>query len=73
MSDLLIRNVPEQTVRRIDQMARRMELSRNDFLRRQIERVAGLDQTEAQPIDWDQFSRTFTDLADPAVMEQAWR
>lgn len=40
MADILIRNVPPDDLRRLDEQARRAGLSRADFLRRQLHQQA---------------------------------
>ena len=40
MTDVLIRNVPEDDLARIDEQASRLGLSRGEFLRRQISQTA---------------------------------
>lgn len=72
MADVLIRNVPERTIVSIDTMAARQQLSRSEFLRRQIDQIAGAAKPVAG-IDWDRFTQTYQDLADPEIMGQAWR
>jgi hypothetical protein len=46
MTDLLIRDVDEESVRRIDSDAERQGLSRNEYLRRE---VMGLGQRGTRP------------------------
>ncbi len=74
MANILIRGVSEDAVERIDAEAASLGLSRNEFLRRRLEGVArpsaGATITSA---DWDRSAAAFADLADPAVMEAAWR
>lgn len=74
MMNVLIRGLSEGAVRRIDADAAKMGLSRNEFLRRKLE-------GETQPPrgvtitadDWSRSAETFGDLADPTVMDAAWR
>jgi hypothetical protein len=73
MTDLLIRDVPDEIVARIDAAAKRLGLSRIAYLRRELLKAAepagGLVTRE----DLVAFSETFADLGDPAVMERAWK
>jgi hypothetical protein len=71
MSDILIRDVPEATVMEIDRRASDLGISRNEYLRRWLDR----DIRPAQKVTADdlrRFSRLASDLADPEVMRQAW-
>ncbi|MCL2317151.1 MAG: antitoxin [Actinomycetia bacterium] len=72
MANVLIRNVPELTLRRIDALAARQELSRDEYLRRQLDRTAEVEPMP-EAIDWARFAATHQDLLDPDVMEQAWQ
>lgn len=73
MSDVLIRDVPDHVLAALEGHAARLGLSRNEYLRRQLAQDA---QRSIQPVtmaDLRWFSDTFSDLADPDVMDQAWR
>lgn len=73
MTDVLIRDLPDDVVQALDAQARRLRLSRAEYLRRQMMRAAA---GSAEPVTveaLDAFSTTFADLADPEVMSQAWR
>lgn len=74
MTDVLIRNVPEEDLRRIDEKAARMGLSRADYLKRQIAQDARRALPD-QPLTLDDFA-TFanlaSDLLDEDVMREAW-
>jgi hypothetical protein len=73
MSDILIRDIPENVLSAIDANAARLGLSRNEYLRRELSLVV---QRSASPVttnDLQQFANRFSDLADPDVMTQAWR
>ena len=73
MPDMLIRDIPEDVLAAIDANAARLGLSRNEYLRRELSLVA---QRSASPVTADdlrQFSSMFADLADPDVMNRAWR
>jgi hypothetical protein len=73
MTDLLIRDVPDDVVAAIDADAGRLGLSRSEYLRRALVRTArhstGGTVTVAD-LTW--FDHTFVDLADEDVMRQAW-
>jgi hypothetical protein len=72
MTDILIRDVPDEVLAAIDAKAKRMGLSRTEYLRRTLERervqIAG-------PVNVEQLKRVAAltqDLDDPAVMSDAW-
>lgn len=72
MTDILIRDVPEEVVAAIDAKAKRVGLSRTEFLRRALER----ERTQANgSVDIDQLTQLASltrDLDDPDVMTDAW-
>ncbi|MPY91982.1 MAG: ribbon-helix-helix protein, CopG family [Acidimicrobiia bacterium] len=70
MADILIRDVPEHVVAALDERARKLGLSRSEFLRRQLSAEA--QRTAVTVEDLAGFAETFADLADPAVMGGAW-
>ncbi|MFF5288499.1 type II toxin-antitoxin system VapB family antitoxin [Paractinoplanes globisporus] len=74
MPNILIRDLSQQAVDRIDAAAANLGLSRNEYLRRKFEEGSNLtgDQTVTAE-DWQRSAEVFADLADPSVMEQAWR
>jgi hypothetical protein len=72
VSDLLIRDVPEDVVAAIDAKAARLGLSRSEYLRRQMARVASTTDAPVTLEDLQQFAETFSDLADPELIRDAW-
>jgi hypothetical protein len=72
MPDLLIRDVPEDVLTAIDTKARRIGVSRTEYLRRTLARERMATDTVVSVSDLSRFSETFADLADPDVMRQAW-
>jgi len=74
MPDVLVRDVPPAVLRRVDEQAERLRLSRNEFLRRQLTEWAGQQSDRALGADdWAAFDTDFADLSDATVMAQAWR
>jgi hypothetical protein len=76
MPNLLIRDVPDRVLAAIDANARRLGLSRSEYLRRQLAREAGVNGGDADAVTVDelsQFASTFADLGDPDVMSRAWQ
>lgn len=72
MTDVLIRDVPDDVIAAVDAHAARLGLSRSEYLRRRLAQ----DMTSPGPVsihDLARFADLFGDLADPDVMSQAWR
>jgi hypothetical protein len=72
MTDLLIRDVPDDVVAAIDAAASRLGLSRTEYLRRTLAQTV----TRAGGVTVDDlahFGSVFADLADDDVMRQAWQ
>jgi hypothetical protein len=72
MTDVLIRDVPDDVVAAIEDKARRLGLSRTEYLRRQMLRVASTTEAPVTSESLKQFSQRFSDLGDPDVMRGAW-
>jgi hypothetical protein len=71
MTDILIRDVPDDVLAAIDAKAKRVGLSRTEYLRRALER----ERSPAAAISVAQLARTASlaqDLDDPDVMSGAW-
>lgn len=74
MPNLLVRGLSEEAVDRIDAEAGALGLSRNEYLRRMLERSASVPPGAAVTVeDWTRSAATFADLGDPSVMDAAWR
>lgn len=72
MTDVLIRDVPDDVVAAIDAKARRLGLSRTEYLRRTLARERATATGEVSVADLARFAESFADLADPEVMRGAW-
>lgn len=72
MTDLLIRDVPDEVVAAIEVKAKRLGLSRTEYLRRQMARVATTGGAEVTVESLQLFAETFADLGDDDVMRGAW-
>lgn len=72
MTDVLIRDVPDDVVSAIEAKAKRLGLSRTEYLRRQMLRVASTSDEPVSVASLREFAQTFADLADPQVMRGAW-
>lgn len=75
MPDILIRDLPDHVIAAIDANAKRLGLSRNEYLRRQL---AGEGRAEApRPSttveDLKRLTSLISDINDPEVMAGAWR
>jgi hypothetical protein len=71
MTDLLIRDVPDDVVAAIDANAGQLGLSRTEYLRRTLAQVAHRPATVTVE-QLRRFANTFADLADDEIMRQAW-
>ncbi len=72
MTDVLIRDVPDEVVAAIEDKARRLGLSRTEYLRRQMLRVATSADAPVTAESLQRFNQRFSDLGDPEVMRGAW-
>lgn len=71
MTDILIRDVPDEVLAAIDAKARRVGLSRTEYLRRSLDR----ERVPASAVSVAHLARTASlaqDLDDPDVMSGAW-
>lgn len=72
MVDVLIRNVEAHVLEQIDADAARLEISRNEYLRRELER---LGRPPGQPMtmaDWERFAEATADLLDEDFRRKIW-
>ena len=70
VADILIRDVPDDVVAALDANARRVGLTRAEFLRRI------LAEQQSPPVTREhlnRFAERTADLGDPEVMAAAWR
>lgn len=72
MTDVLIRDVPDEVVAAVDAHAARLGLSRSEYVRRRLAQDAALQEPEVSVADLARFADLFADLADPDVMSRAW-
>ncbi|WP_432829167.1 type II toxin-antitoxin system VapB family antitoxin [Dactylosporangium sp. CA-092794] len=74
MPNILIRDLSQEAVDRIDAAAGKLGLSRNEYLRRRFEEgTAPTGERTVTADDWQRSAEVFADLADPEVMDAAWR
>jgi Ribbon-helix-helix protein, copG family len=72
MTDILIREVPDDVIAAIDAKAKRTGLSRTEYLRRTLARERGDGPHEVAVADLVRFGEMFRDLDDPEIMNRAW-
>jgi hypothetical protein len=73
MTDVLIRDVPDDVIAALDAHAGRLGLSRSEYVRRRLAQDAAVSESAVSVGDLARFADVFGDLADPEVMAQAWR
>ena len=73
MTDMLIRDVPDDVVAALEAHARRLGLSRSEYVRRRLAQDAAASDSPVTTADLARFADAFGDLADPDVMSRAWQ
>jgi Ribbon-helix-helix protein, copG family len=73
MTDVLIRDVPDDVIAALDAHAGRLGLSRSEYVRRRLAQDAATSGSPVSVQDLARFADLFGDLADPDVMSQAWQ
>ncbi len=73
ITDVLIRDVPEDVIAAVDAHAGRLGLSRSEYVRRRLAQDAAVHDTTVSVEDLARFADVFGDLANPDVMSRAWR
>ncbi len=74
MTDMLIRDVPDDVLAAVDARAGQLGLSRSEYVRRRLAQdAAARPDIRVTTTDLDKFAQTFGDLADPDIMSKAWR
>jgi len=72
MTDVLIRGVPDDVAGALDAKARLLGISRTEYLRRELARIATSDAAPVTADSLRDFSATFSDLGDTELMRRAW-
>ena len=72
MTDILIRDVPEEVLAAIDAKAKRVGLSRTEYLRRALERERVQDAGHVTVKQIERAALLARDLDDPDIMAGAW-
>ena len=65
MTDMLIRDVPDDVIAALEAHARRLGLSRGEHVRRRLAQDAAVSGSSVSTRDLTRFAETFSDLADP--------
>lgn len=72
MPDVLIRDVSGEDLAALDEHARRVGLTRSEYLRRRLHAEARRITAPVTVEDLSILAATIADLADPDVMRDAW-
>lgn len=72
MPDVLIRNVPAEDLALLDAHAKRVGLTRTEYLRRRLHEEAHRSVGPVSPTDLAALAALLPDLTDPDVMRDAW-
>lgn len=72
MTNVLIRNVSEEDLMRVDKHAAKLGLSRGEYLRRRIAQDAARSSEGVSTADLERFASLSQDLRDEDVMRDAW-
>jgi len=72
MSDVLIRDVPEDVLVALDALAEGMGLSRTEYIRRRLAQDAHTARLPVTVEDLRRFGEAFGDLGDDDLMRKAW-
>jgi hypothetical protein len=72
VSDVLIRDIPDDVLAAIDARAARLGVSRSEYIRRRLAQDTAADTLAVDVAALRSFADKFVDLVDPAVMSGAW-
>ncbi len=72
MTDILIRDVPDEVLAAIDAKAKRVGLSRTEYLRRALERERTQGSAPVTAAQLEVAASLARDLDDPGAMAGAW-
>jgi predicted transcriptional regulator len=72
VSDVLIRDVPDEVLAALDQLAAKLGLSRTEYIRRRLAQDAYTTRNTVTTNDWRRFAENYGDLGDATVMQRAW-
>jgi Ribbon-helix-helix protein, copG family len=72
VSDVLIRDVPEEVLAALDAVAARMGLSRTEYIRRRLAQDARTAGVRVTVEDLRRIGQAFEGLGDDELMRKAW-
>jgi hypothetical protein len=72
VSDVLIRDVPDDVLASLDSTAARMGLSRTEYIRRRLTQDARTARATVTDADLRRFASDAASLGDPDLMREAW-
>ncbi len=73
MSDVLIRDIPDDVLASLDAIAARLGLSRTEYIRRRLAQDAQTARVTVTAADLRRLRGAVAGLGDPELMRQAWR
>lgn len=73
MSDVLIRDVPDDVLAGLDARAAELGLSRVEYIRRRLAQDARASRVPVTDDDLNRMGRALAGLADDDLMRQAWQ
>lgn len=73
MTDVLVRDVPEEVLAALDAQAARLGISRTEYLRRRLAEAATAATGSVTVDDLRDVAEFHNDALDPEVMKNAWR
>jgi len=73
MKDLLVRDIPDDVLRNLDERARQLGVSRQELLRRRLVADFAWPAQPTTQADLRRSAEAFADLLDEEVIERAWR
>lgn len=73
MSDVLIRDIPDDVLASLDAVAARLGLSRTEYIRRRLAQDAQTARVTVTAADLRRLRGAVAGLGDPELMRQAWR
>jgi hypothetical protein len=73
MTDMPIRDVPDDVIAALEAHAHRLGLSRTEYIWRRLAQDAVVSGSSVRTEDLARFSDSFRDLADPDAMSRAWQ
>jgi len=73
MRDLLVRDIPDEVLRNLDERARQLGVSRQELLRRRLVADFAAPAEPTTQADLQRSAAALADLLDDEVIERAWR